>query len=208
MELLAPKAQSRVQYLTALLADIGDPDPAATAQRVLDHFGSLAAFAGADIEHLQRELPHLPHLPPALVAAQSIALAGIRERALTSRIDPCEPAFLDYLRLRLANRRAETLLAFFADTAGFLLCERTLVESEGHHIDVSAAAVLRVAIAVGANSFLLVHNHPSGIARPSHADSVAMRALGERAAAVEIGVIDHLIVGGSEVYSMLQGKAL
>lgn len=204
----AAAGQSRVHYLASLLADIDVPDPHGTAQNVLDRFGSLAAFAGADIAQLRQALPSIPALPPALVAAQSIALAGIRERALTSRITPENPAFLDYLRLRMAKREAEILLGFFVAADGTLICERTLAESEGHTIEMSAAAILRAAIAVGAASLLLVHNHPSGLARPSKADRAAMRSLNSRAAAVDIGIIDHLIVGGTAVYSMRRGQPL
>jgi DNA repair protein RadC len=207
MELRAT-AQSRASYLASVLARLGAANPADTAQGVIERFGSLAAFAGADIEQLEHALPHLPCLPPALVAAQAIALAGIRERALTTQVATDDPAFLQYLRLRLAKRQSEILLGFFLSRDAVLLCERTLAESEGHSVNISAAAILRGAIAVGAASVLLVHNHPSGIARPSKADRAAMNNLVARAKAVDINIVDHLIVAGGTIFSMKRGQPL
>lgn len=136
------------------------------------------------------------------MAAQTIALAGIRERALTSRLKPDDPPFLDYLRLRMARRDSEMLIGFFAALDGSLICERTLAEAEGHFLVISAASILRVAVAVGAAKIVLVHNHPSGIARASRSDRLATKELTQRGEALDIVLLDHLIVGGSQIYSM------
>lgn len=205
---LRPQAPSRVAYLASVLAPLGTLDPQATATTVLNRFGSIAAFANADIGSLNAALPSVPGLPMALIAAQQIAAAGRRETALTSRLDPNDPRFLDYLRLRMADRKTEILLGFFATQNANMLSERTLASSEGHQITISAAAILREAIVVAATSLLLVHNHPSGVARPGRADELAMDELTKRAAAVDIRIIDHLIVGGQAIFSMQQGREL
>lgn len=144
----------------------------------------------------------IPALPRALAAAQEIAFAATRERVLATRLDPRDAGFLDYLRLRMGSRQNEVLLGFFATADDELLCERTLAESDGHALAISAVAVLRAAIAVDAARILIVHNHPSGLARPSKADKRATAELIERGAALDIKVLDHLIVGGTQVYSM------
>lgn len=199
---------SRVHFLTSVLAGIGVPDPQSTAQQVLDRFGSLAAFASADRSELVSALTAIPALPHALIAAQEIAFAGARERVASSRLDPSNPDFLDYLRLRIGSRRNEILVGFFAGSDQRLICERTLAESEGHALEISAAAILRVAIGVRATDIVLVHNHPSGLANPSEADEAATRELIKRAVVLDIRLSDHLIIGGSRVYSMQQRRVL
>lgn len=209
VELRPPSASaSRVDYLASIFARIDVRDPLATAQHVLDRFGSIANFASADGAQLASAIGAIPALPAALAIAQEIAFAGIHERVTTSQLDPCNPGFLDYLRLNLGGRRAEILIGFFGTEDGRLLCERTLAESEGHALAISAAAVLRAAIAVGAARVVLVHNHPSGLARPSRADEIATKKLSERAAALDIVLLDHLIVGGAQVYSMHRRQVL
>jgi DNA repair protein RadC len=209
MELRAPgENPSRVQYLASVLESLGVEDHKTTAHQVLERFGSLAAFAAADHVELASALSAIPSLPRALVAAQKIAFAAARERVASTNLEPTSHAFLNYLRLSLGGRKSEVLVAFFANADGTLICERTLAESEGHALQISAAAILRAAVSAGAAHVLLVHNHPSGLAVPSQADRVATQTLIERATALDIRVLDHLIVGGADIYSMQQGRLL
>lgn len=54
--------------------------------------------------------------------------------------------------------------------------------------------VLRPVIASGASNFLLVHNHPSGMARPSSIDVRTTVALRAAAGIVGVDLLDHLVV--------------
>jgi DNA repair protein RadC len=55
--------------------------------------------------------------------------------------------------------------------------------------------VFRSAIREGASALVCVHNHPSGDPSPSAADIQLTRQLREAAAAVDIPLLDHVIVG-------------
>lgn len=55
--------------------------------------------------------------------------------------------------------------------------------------------VFREAIKAGACAIIAVHNHPSGDPAPSSADLQITRQLCAAARAVEIGLIDHVILG-------------
>jgi DNA repair protein RadC len=55
--------------------------------------------------------------------------------------------------------------------------------------------VFREAIKAGACAIIAVHNHPSGDPAPSSADLQITRQLVAAARAVEIGLIDHVILG-------------
>lgn len=55
--------------------------------------------------------------------------------------------------------------------------------------------VFREAIKAGACAIIAVHNHPSGDPAPSSADLQITRQLVSAARAVEIGLIDHVILG-------------
>lgn len=54
----------------------------------------------------------------------------------------------------------------------------------------------------GAHSFVLAHNHPSGLAKPSHADIRATRQLSQLSSALDICFDDHFIIAGRAAYSM------
>jgi DNA repair protein RadC len=62
--------------------------------------------------------------------------------------------------------------------------------------------ILRPVIASGANQFVLLHNHPSGDPKPSHADTTITRKIYEAARQLETTLLDHVIIGeGVSFYS-------
>jgi DNA repair protein RadC len=61
------------------------------------------------------------------------------------------------------------------------------------------------ALELGAAGFLLAHNHPSGRCRPSADDVSGTLRLAEVAEALELSLIDHLIVTRTRVFSMRLG---
>jgi DNA repair protein RadC len=54
--------------------------------------------------------------------------------------------------------------------------------------------VFKAAVAAGAASILVAHNHPSGIADPSEEDKEVSRRLREAGALLGIPLLDHVIV--------------
>jgi DNA repair protein RadC len=53
---------------------------------------------------------------------------------------------------------------------------------------------VRRALAANAAAVIFAHNHPSGVAEPSHADQALTRALTQALALVDVRVLDHFVV--------------
>jgi DNA repair protein RadC len=68
--------------------------------------------------------------------------------------------------------------------------------------------VFRAAIAMNAFSVLLMHNHPSGDPTPSDADHRMTRRMAEAATVLQIGLMDHVIVGEGRRFSFKEGGVL
>ncbi|WP_255548084.1 JAB domain-containing protein [Erythrobacter ani] len=64
------------------------------------------------------------------------------------------------------------------------------------------------ALSLGARNIIIAHNHPSGDCRPSERDLLATRRLVEVGKALDIELIDHLIITHRSVYSMRAGGNL
>ena len=62
--------------------------------------------------------------------------------------------------------------------------------------------VFRPAIMQGANSVLVVHNHPSGETDPSEEDLAITRRLGEAGELLGIQLLDHVIVANGSFTSL------
>jgi len=66
---------------------------------------------------------------------------------------------------------------------------------------VHAREVFKAAILSNADSIMLFHNHPTGIAAPSMSDAVTTMKLIEAGELLGIPLIDHIIVGTNGCYS-------
>ena len=64
--------------------------------------------------------------------------------------------------------------------------------------------VVKRALQVNAAAVILAHNHPSGVAEPSQADEMITARVRDALALVDIRVLDHLIVGGTQVTSLAE----
>jgi DNA repair protein RadC len=61
--------------------------------------------------------------------------------------------------------------------------------------------IIRHGLNLVAASIIVVHNHPSGVAKPSGEDEVFTSRLKEAAALFDIALLDHVIVAGGGSYS-------
>lgn len=66
---------------------------------------------------------------------------------------------------------------------------------------VDVRLVLKQALELGAVALILAHNHPSGTLKPSEADKQITKKLKAAAEALDIKVLDHLIITQKEYFS-------
>jgi DNA repair protein RadC len=68
--------------------------------------------------------------------------------------------------------------------------------------------IFKMALDNHASSIILGHNHPSGNIQPSEADHKITRKISEAGKMLDIGVLDHIILGHSNYYSFADEGAL
>ena len=73
---------------------------------------------------------------------------------------------------------------------------------------VHAREVFRPAIQYNAAKMLLSHNHPSGVAEPSVADTRITHYLRDALAMIDVRVLDHIVVGAGETASLAESGLL
>ena len=61
--------------------------------------------------------------------------------------------------------------------------------------------MVKAALRRNAAAVILAHNNPSGVAEPSEADLRLTSALVQALALVDIRVLDHFVVAGTQVHS-------
>jgi DNA repair protein RadC len=189
-ELLAILLQSGTAGISAL----------ETARLLLVEFRTLRALLTAD-RHVVCRTRGLGDAKYALLQA-SLELSR-RHYAEQLQFGPplANPrATREFLRARLRDRDHEVFCCLFLDNRHRVICFDEVFRGTIDGASVHPRDVVKLALSRNAAAVILAHNHPSGVAEPSHADELITGRLRDALALVDIRVLDHIVVGdGAEV---------
>ena len=110
----------------------------------------------------------------------------------------------DYLGLQLAGKQSEVFSCLFLDSQHRLIEYREMFVGTIDSCNVYPREVVKAALQVNAAALIFAHNHPSGVAEPSHSDEVITRRLKEALLLVDIRVLDHFIVSNDVALSLAE----
>ena len=109
-----------------------------------------------------------------------------------------------YMWSCLKDLRNETVYLLCLDAKCKALCCKKVGEGSVNSAAVPVRRIVEIALGANATSVVLAHNHPSGLAVPSDADKLTTRRVAAALAAVEIQLVDHIVVAEEEFISMVQ----
>jgi DNA repair protein RadC len=111
-------------------------------------------------------------------------------------------ATIDYLKGHLAHRKNEVFGAIFADTRHQVIAIEDIFHGSIDGSEVHPRVVAQRALELNAAAVIFYHNHPSGNPQESAADRAVTSRLKSALALLDIRVLDHIIIGGTESVSM------
>ena len=136
------------------------------------------------------------------VITLAMKVLAIKHRAGRSLSKPEETR--NYLRLRLADYRNEVFGCLFLDNRNRIIAVRELFQGTINGASIYPRVVVQQALEVNAAAMVFFHNHPSGVAEPSHADEEITRRLKDALALVDVRVLDHFVVSAGESVSFAE----
>ena len=179
-----------------------DTNPIAHA--LLDRFGSLSQVLDAPLEALKKVPGISDHSASLLRLVTELARfyqvdSAQRTEVLTS-LDACGR----YLVPWFFGRKVETVFLLCLDAKCKVLCCREIGEGSVNAASISVRKVVEAALSANATTVVLAHNHPSGVALPSADDVQTTRRIAAALSAVEVKLIDHIVVAEGDFISMAQ----
>jgi DNA repair protein RadC len=174
------------------------------ARDLIGGFGSLGALLAATRERFTAHhgLGHAKYAQ--LQAVVEMAKRALKENLRAGDALSSPGAVRDYLRLALGHRPYEVFMVLFLDAQNRLIAADELFRGTLTQTSVYPREVVKSALAHNAAAVVFAHNHPSGVAEPSHADEILTRNLKQALALVEVKVLDHFVVGGAETMSFAE----
>lgn len=96
----------------------------------------------------------------------------------------------------------EKVVLIMMDTKCHILKEAVIFKGTVNSSPLEAREVFLLALKHRAVFIILLHNHPSGDPKPSHADLAATRRLKEAGELLGIRLMDHIIIGDNKYISL------
>jgi len=108
----------------------------------------------------------------------------------------------EYLSLKLSLLEYEVFYVIYLDNHLRLIEMTELFRGTLNQAAVYPREVVKEALLRNAASIVVVHNHPSGVSDPSNADLHLTRELKKALQLIDVRLLDHFIVAGTEVRSL------
>lgn len=176
-----------------------DTNPVAHA--LIDRFGSLDRVLSAPAEELEK-VPGvgpgaaiLLNLVPQVARRAKLAAANGTILDTTERIG-------DFFVGQLTAQTTEVMYQLCLDAKGRMLCCRKVCEGDVASVGLNLRKIVENALLCNAVLVALAHNHPSGVAFPSHEDKIATLQVREALDTVNVKLVDHIIVADDDFVSL------
>jgi len=181
-----------------------------TAKRLIRKFGNLKGILDAPVEELRKVEKIGTVTPVALKIIRAAATTYLQQNAEGREILSDAATMGDFWRMKLGGLTNEVFQVAYLDSASRLLRDgvETLEEGTIDRANVYPRRMVESALRCGAAALVLAHNHPSGNIQPSEQDKLLTRALVLAAEAVQLKIVDHLIVSADDVFSFRKAGLL
>lgn len=131
---------------------------------------------------------------------QALAILEARLRKTEFRVSESSSASA-YLRLKYSELEHESFNVMYLNANHELIQLKEMFRGTIDGAAVYPREVVKAALDFNAAAVILSHNHPSGNCQPSLADKNITQRLIDALRLVDVRVLDHIVVGGSDSYS-------
>lgn len=194
-----------IQVLELLLFYcIPQKDTNPIAHALLEHFGSLSQVLDAPVEELQKVNGISEYSAAFLQLVTQVGRYYLTDRTSRIRVLPTLESCAEYMVPFFFGRKVEMVFLLCLDGKCKVLCCRKIAEGNVNSTGISVRKVVEQALAANASAVVLAHNHPAGLAVPSQEDIQTTRRIAAALQAVEIRLVDHIVVADDDYVSMVQ----
>lgn len=176
------------------------------AKQLIKKFGSFAGVVNAQDNELL-EISGIKETSLALLKAIKEGAIRMQWQNLNASDTPLInnwDLMVDYCRMKMSHKQVEEFMIIYLNSKLYLIGEEIQQRGTLNQVAIHPREVIKSAMDKGASAIILVHNHPSGIVKPSRADIEITKNLVQAGSVVDVNVLDHLIISKDNVYSFVQ----
>lgn len=172
------------------------------ARRLLNRFGSLPRVLEANPEDL-RKVEGMGEVSATFLSMllsvwRYYDVARTKNEKILKSLDACG----DYLKERFKGMTKENVYLLCMDAKCKVLGCVWIGEGNVNSASIPVRRIVEIALSMNTSVAVLAHNHPSGVAIPSHEDVATTKRLAVALDSVDIVLADHVVVADNDFISM------
>ncbi|WP_304508597.1 RadC family protein [Anaerotignum sp.] len=184
----------------------GDTNP--LAHKMIQEFGSLPTLVEAEPIDISR-LCGVGKNTAILISLQKelsrrCIQARWRDRPMLNSLSLA----VEYCKSLMAYKNREFFYVVCLDNKRRVINTVQIAEGTVNSAAIHPRVVIEAALKLQASAVIFTHNHPGGSSKPTFEDIETTTKLGKLLYAIEVQLIDHIIVADSTTFSFLENKLL
>lgn len=171
------------------------------AKLLLERFGSLAQVLDASREELAEVDGIGDHAAGMLRVIRELCNSYLEQKTLNADVVASPEAVINFARMKLGGAKRESFMVMYLNSQNHVL-DYEISEGTVDRSVVYPRNLVESCFRLGAVAVIMLHNHPSGVCVPSNEDLHLTRSVQSTLKAVNIRLLDHLIVSSVSFYSL------
>lgn len=189
----------------ALFFVVPRKDTKQIAKVLVEKFGSLKELLNADYNELKEKFKSIDgvskHTAFFFHFLKNISLKySLLELKDKKKISSSNDV-VEFLQNLVGSSNEEKMIAVFLNASNKVLDYKIMSKGTVARSAVYPSQIAKEAILINARSVIVAHNHPGGVCKPSQNDIISTEAIQKALKTVEVVLLDHIIVAGSNYYS-------
>lgn len=184
----------------------GDANP--LAHKMIKEFGSLLNLIQAEPVDISRLCGVGKNTAILISLQKEISKRCIQARWRDRPVLNSLSKATEYCISLTAYKNKETFYVICLDNKRRVINTVQITEGTVSAATIHPRTVVETALKLQASSVILTHNHPNGACKPSFEDIQTTTKLGKLLYAIEVQLIDHIIVGDNTTFSFLENNFL
>ncbi len=175
------------------------------AHNLIKRFGTLAKVLDAPVKELAKVDGVGRNAAAFIKLLKEICIRypiSSREDVILNTYEACGL----YLKERLTGRKNETVMLLCLDSKCMVISCREVGEGNINSASISIRKIVDIALTENATSVVLAHNHPGGLAIPSHEDVMTTHRVARALCMVDVVLNDHIVTTDEDYISMVLSR--
>ena len=178
------------------------------SKKLINTFGSLSGVLDADQSELEK-LSGVGSMSASLIRLVKELYTNYLVENMKKHDALSSPeAVINFSRVKLSGLLNEAFMVIYINVKNEVIDYALLQEGTLDNVAVYPRRIVETALSHHASGVILVHNHPSGNPMPSKEDKMLTKEIVDAAFALDIRVLDHLIVGKEGYFSFMENNIL